>query len=27
MRFVDHEWIMVGQPVAGNLEQMEDVEA
>ena len=23
MRFVDHEWIMVGEPVAGNIDRME----
>jgi len=24
MRFVQHEWIMAGEPAAGNLEQMEE---
>ena len=24
MRFVDHEWIMVGEPVAGNIDGMEE---
>jgi len=24
MRFVVHEWIMVGEPTAGNIEQMEE---
>ena len=24
MRFVDHEWIMVGEPATGNLEQMDE---
>jgi len=24
MRFVDHEWIMVGEPVAGNIDRMEE---
>ena len=28
MRFVDHEWIMAGELIAGNIEQMEeDIEA
>ena len=28
MRFVDHEWKMVGEPTTGNFEQMnEDAEA
>ena len=28
MRFIDHEWIMAGEPVARNFDQMEeDVEA
>ena len=28
MRFVDHEWIMVGEPTVGNVDEMEkDVEA
>ena len=28
MKFIDHEWIMVGEPIAGNFEQMdEDPEA
>jgi len=27
MRFVDHEWIMTGEPAAGNIDEMEkDVE-
>ena len=24
MRFVDHEWIMVGEPAAENIDQMEE---
>ena len=28
MRFVDHEWIMAGEPTAGNVDEIkEDVEA
>ena len=26
MRFVDHEWIMVGELTVGNFDQMEDAE-
>jgi len=24
MRFIDHEWIMIGEPVVGNIDQMEE---
>ena len=24
MRYVDHDWIMVGEPAAGNVEEMEE---